>query len=123
MKRLSINDLSSEISEDILLILAEMANEIPPSKEWNEIFGHLSINDLQRVMNKKRELQKLEKEMNDKLKNDFELQKEKQIKDKFYENLDPNGFYGNMGQPETIEEYKNRYGVYPVGYDENGIKL
>lgn len=121
MKRLSIQDLPSEISEDILLILAEMANEIPPSKEWNAVFGHLSIIDLQRVMNKKIELQKLEKELNNRLKPDSEFYKE--IKNKFHENLAPNGFYGNMGQPETIEEYKNRYGSYPIGYDENGQKV
>lgn len=32
-------------------------------------------------------------------------------------------FYGNIGEPETAEEYKNKYGVYPPGYNENGKKL
>ena len=44
-------------------------------------------------------------------------------KSNFYENPGPTGFYGNMGQPETVEEYKNRCGKYPPGYDENGIKI
>ncbi len=27
-------------------------------------------------------------------------------------------FYGNMGQPETPEEFKNRYGVWPPGFKD-----
>jgi hypothetical protein len=48
-----------------------------------------------------------------------EARKWEQIKN----DRDPNKFYGNMGQPDTPEQYKNRYGVWPSGYDEHGNKL
>jgi hypothetical protein len=36
---------------------------------------------------------------------------------------DPHTFYGNMGQPDTPEEFKNRYEVWPPGYDKDGINF
>ncbi|WP_047414159.1 hypothetical protein [Cellulophaga sp. Hel_I_12] len=32
-------------------------------------------------------------------------------------------FFGNMGEPTTPSEFKNKYDVWPPGYDKNGNKI
>lgn len=122
MKRIGAEQLPSVLTEEVISILAEMADEVPQSKEWHEIFDLLSPDDLRKVMDRKIELQRKKererKEAMTKEQRDLEEQKWQKIK----EDKDPFKFYGNMGQPETPQEYKNRYGVWPPGYDESGNK-
>ncbi len=123
MKRIKLEDLPQNLNDDIINILAYMANEIPQSKDWHDIFEILSDVDYRRVMDKRSELQYQEEESRKAVMTEEERAEEKRKTDKFIENLKPTDFYGNMGQPETIEDFKNRYGEYPPGYDENGNKI
>lgn len=116
-------DITEYLNEIQLEILAEMLDEIPTSKEWIECHKKLSDEQLFKVHNKLGELidRKEQQRINSMSKDDKEKDDEKWRL--WYENADSNSFYGNMGQPVTLEDYKNRYGRYPVGYDENGNKI
>jgi hypothetical protein len=125
MKRIKKEELPIILTDDIITILAEMADETPQSIEWQEIFDVLSPADFRKIMDRKLELQKqkeqaLKESMTEEEKLEQESKRAKMI-EKLKE--DPNTSYGNMGQPDTPEQYKNRYGVWPSGYDEHGNKL
>lgn len=123
MKRIKPEDLPKVLTEEDINTLAEMANEIPQSEEWHKIFGLLSPENFRKIMDRKVELQK-ERENARKESMTEEERKEEAAKwERIKNNRDPHKFYGNMGQPETPQEFKNRYGVWPPGYDENGNKL
>jgi len=123
MKRIKAEELPDVLTEDIITTLAKMSDEIPQSKEWHEIFDILSPTDYRKVMDKKSELQKeKEKERQEKM-TEQEKAEEAAKWERIRNDPDPNKFYGNMGQPETPQEYKNRYGVWPPGYDKNGNKI
>jgi hypothetical protein len=102
-----------------------MIDEVPQSKEWHEIFEVLSPQDYQRVEEKRLLIQKRKEQERQASMTAEEKSKEAEKRKKMLENLerDPNTFYGNMGRPQTPEDYKNAYGVWPPGYDENGNKL
>ncbi|MFN3405304.1 MAG: hypothetical protein ACK40G_14485 [Cytophagaceae bacterium] len=115
--------LPKVLTEEIITILAKMANEIPQPIEWHQIFEILNENDIQRIMDRKVKIQiELEKSRKDKM-TEQEKENEKLVWEKIKNDPDPNKFYGNMGQPETPQEYKNRYGQWPPGYDKDGNKL
>ncbi|CAA0196340.1 conserved hypothetical protein [Tenacibaculum maritimum] len=123
MKRIKPEELPKVLTDEIIEILAKMIDEIPQSKEWHDIFEILSDENYRRVEDKRIELQHQEEESRKAAMTEEERAEEKRKADKFIENLKPTDFYGNMGQPETIEDLKNRYGEYPLGYDENGNKI
>lgn len=123
MKILNPNNSPKVLSEKEIDILAKMSNEIPQSKEWKEIFKILNKVDLRKVMDRRISIQSENIEHNEGLLSENEKNELQEKKDNFYEKLKPDSFYGNMGQPETPQEYKNRYGVWPPGYDENGNKI
>lgn len=123
MKRINAEEITENLSEEQLEILAEMLDEIPVSTEWLECYKKLTDTQLLQVHNKLGEL--IDRKERERLNAMTKEEKEKED-DKWRlwrENLDPNDFHGNMGQPTTLEDYKNRYGVYPNGYDENGNKI
>ncbi len=111
MKRIKPDELPAVLTEDVVQILVAMSIEFPKATfDWADVSQLLEERgQLQFVLEKVQEYNK-KKEGTERNSN-------------FYENPGPNGFYGNMGQPETVEEYKNRCGKYPPGYDENGIKI
>jgi hypothetical protein len=123
MKRINAEEITENLSEEQLEILAEMRDETPVSKEWLECYKKLTDTQQFQVYNKLGELidRKEQERLNAMTKEEKEKEDEKwRI---WRENLDANDFHGNMGQPTTLEDYKNRYGVYPNGYDENGNKI
>jgi len=125
MKRIKPEELTTVLTDDMLYILAQMADEVPQSKEWHEIFEILSPKDYEKVEERRCDIQKQKELVRLALMTDEEKVKEAEKRKMMLENLekDPNTFYGNMGRPQTPEDYKNAYGVWPPGYDENGNKI
>ncbi|MFB9079921.1 hypothetical protein ACFFLS_08520 [Flavobacterium procerum] len=123
MKRINPEEITANLSEEQLEILAEMMGEKPTSKEWLECHKKLDGAQLFLIHQKRIDLiQRKEQERLDAMTNE-ERQAEDEKWKIWYENLSPNHFHGNMGEPETLNDYKNRYGVYPSGYDKNGNKI
>lgn len=125
MKRITKDQLPKILTAEIIETLAEMIDEVPQSKEWHEIFEILSPKDYEKVEERRRDIQKQKELVRLALMTDEEKVKEAEKRKMMLENLekDPNTFYGNMGRPQTPEDYKNAYGVWPPGYDENGNKI
>lgn len=125
MKRIKAEDLPEALSEEMISTLVEMALEFPKKTfDWAEISELLEKRgQLHIILDRVEELQK-ERE---KARRDAMTEEEKEEEAAKWERIkndpDPHKFYGNMGQPETPKEFKNRYGVWPPGYDENGNKL
>jgi hypothetical protein len=116
MKRISKEELPVVLTDDVINILAHMANETPQSKEWIEIFDILSNENYLKI-EKRRSL--IQRTRRDKRINDMtseELIAEKNKWKKINDNVNEDEFYGNMGEPQTAEEYKQKYGVYPPDY-------
>jgi hypothetical protein len=123
MKRINPQEITENLTEEQLEILAEMANENPVPQEWIECSKRLNDEQKFQVYHKRGELiDRKEKERINAMTKE-EKDKEDEKWRLWYANLDPYGFHGNMGQPETPQEFKNRYGVWPPGYDANGNKL
>ena len=100
-----------------------MANEIPQSEEWHKIFDILSYEDIRKIMDKRIEIQDLESEELKSQMTEEEKNINEQKKQEFLKKLeeDPNLFFGNMSRPDTPEEFKSRFGVWPDG--TNGKKF
>ena len=123
MKRIKVEELPKILTEEVINTLAEMANEVPQTKDWHQIFDLLCHDDLRRVMDRKLAIQQEQEKARKASMTEEEKADEAAKWERIKNDPDPNKFYGNMGQPETPQEYKNRYGVWPPGYDENGNKL
>lgn len=123
MKRIKPEDLPEILTDDVLKILAEMLAETPVSDEWKECYKKLTDEQLFLVHNTLSDIIQTKEESRKATMTEEERAEEKRKTDKFIENLKPTDFYGNMGQPETIEDLKNRNGEYPSGYDKNGNKI
>lgn len=123
MKRINPKELPYVLTEEIINTLALMADEIPQSKEWHDIFDLLSPSNLRLIMDRKIEIQDQEEKKKYNSMTQEEKKEEEERHKRFYENLDPSGFYGNMGEPETPQQFKDKYGVWPPGYDKNGDKI
>lgn len=122
MKRIKAEEITENLSEEQLEILAEMLGETPVSKEWLECHKKLTDEQIGLVHDKRGELRERKEQERIAAMTKEEKKKEDEKWRKWHEKLDPYGFYGNMGQPDTPQEFKNRYGVWPPGYDENGHK-
>jgi hypothetical protein len=122
MKRIKSEDLPKVLDEQTIDILAHMADEVPQSEEWYSIFDLLNPEDYRRVMDRRLELQsELQKKKNEAMTEQEKKEDEEKWR-RIREDKIPR-FYGNMGEPETPEQYKDKYGVYPPGYDETGKKI
>jgi len=125
MKRIKPEELPETLTDEVINTLVEMASEFPKTTfDWANISelleqrGQLNI-----ILNKIEERQKQkEKERLESMSEEEKAQEEAKW-EKIRNDPNPYKFYGNMGQPETVQEYKNRYGVYPPGYDEEGNKI
>jgi len=119
MKRIKVEDLPDIITAEIIDILANTEMEMPVSKEWIAIAKKLSMEQRISINNRISEIQ----QQQEKARRDAMTEEEKADEAAKWERIrndpDPYKFYGNMGQPETPQEYKNRYGVWPPGYNEN----
>ncbi|WP_299104235.1 hypothetical protein [uncultured Tenacibaculum sp.] len=118
MKRIKPNEISENLSEEQLEILAKMANEIPVSNEWIECSKKLNEDQKSLVYRKRGELREREEEERLLKMTEEEKMKEDKKWQLWYSDIDSNSFHGNMGQPETPEEFKRRYGVWPSGHEE-----
>lgn len=123
MSRLRPEDISKELTEEKIILLANMAMKFPVTEEWREIAKLLSVEQRILVNNKISELKRMEEEQRQASLSEEEKAEEAAKWERIKNDPDPHKFYGNMGQPETPQEFKNRYGVWPPGYDENGNKL
>jgi predicted enzyme involved in methoxymalonyl-ACP biosynthesis len=126
MKRITLNELPKVITEDVFGILVEMALEVPKQTfDWRDISIYLSENNLEllmKILDRVDEHQKSLEQAKEDAKSEEQRRLEAEHNRVFYENLNPKAFYGNMGEPETPQEYKDKYGVWPPGYDEYGNK-
>lgn len=124
MKRIAKEELPETLTEDVINILVEMAMEDPKlTFDWADVSDILEARgQLKTILEKVRVVKKAIEQAKQDAKSDKQKQRENEEWQAFVENADPNGFYGNMGQPETPQEYKNRYGVWPPGYDNSGTK-
>lgn len=123
MKRIKPEEITENLSDEQLEILAEMLGETPTSNEWRDCYKKLTDSQLFQIHNKRGELINRKEQERLNAMTEEERKKEDEKWRIWYENLSPNDFHGNMGEPATLNEYKSRYGVYPYGYDENGNKI
>lgn len=119
MKRIKPQEITEKLSDEQLIALAELANEIPISIDWIECSKKLNDEQKFQVYQKRGEL--LEEKEQDRLSTMTIEEKKEEVEkqNRLDENIDSFSFYGNMGQPTTMNEYKNRYGGNPPGYNEN----
>lgn len=124
MNKIKKEELPDILTDEIILILVNMAMEFPKTTfDWAEVSELLKErNQLMLILDKVDEIQRKKEQDRKASLSEEEKEATELTRKKFYKNLDPNGFYGNMGQPETAQEYKNRYGVWPPGYDKDGNK-
>lgn len=109
MERLKPEELPEILTEEIIDILARMSEELPQSKEWQAINEKLSYSDYLKIAERKEQLQKLKhQEQVDRMTEEERREEEAKWK-KALEDETP-GFRGNTGEPETQEEYDNKYG-------------
>lgn len=101
IKRIKPEELPNVLTNEIVEILAHMANETPQSKEWQDIFDLLNNEDFRLVMDKRSELQKQEHQRWWNSLSDEEKKEEERKGKKAQDDSD--GFYGNMGSPEYPE--------------------
>ncbi|PAM95283.1 hypothetical protein B4N84_08395 [Flavobacterium sp. IR1] len=116
-KYINPEDLPNILDEKTITILAKMSNEIPQSKEWHKIFDLLSYENIRKVMNRTIEIQNLEAEKRKSQMTIEERLDDEEKKQTLLKKLeeDPHYFYGNMSQPDTPEEFKSKFGVWPNG--------
>jgi hypothetical protein len=117
MNELYTSGFPRNISHLEIQQLAEMALKNPLSEPWITINRFLTAEQKvqvnQRIESIKYELFQKKRSsipeaqgMDEKTWNEIKRQQE------------VHKFYGNMGQPETPEEFKNRYGVWPPGFKD-----
>lgn len=106
-------EITEKLNDEQLRTLAEMANEILISNDWIECSKKLNDEQKFQVYQKRGEL--IEEKEYERLNTMTVEEKQKRL----VENINPFSFLGNMGQPTTMNEYKNRYGGNPPGYNEN----
>jgi hypothetical protein len=85
-----------------------MADEVPQSTEWYEIFDWLSPENYRRVMDKKVEMQRLAERSRWAALSEEQKRQEAEKWQRILVGDEPQ-FFGNMGQPETRSEYESRY--------------
>lgn len=125
MKKFTKNTLPSKLTEEVIDILVEMALENPKQTfDWAEVSELLEQRgQLREVLIKVRAVKKSIEQAKEDSKSEEQKKKEKKEWNEFVKNVDPKKFYGNMGEPNTPKEYRNKYGVWPPGYDKGGNKL
>lgn len=115
MKDFNPDDFPKNLSEEEIQNLTELAIKNPIGEIWKQIAARLTSEQKIRI---NRNIERKHYPESEKL---ASFQK-KPMNDETWERLikeqEVNKFYGNMGHPETPLEFKNRYGVWPAGFDE-----
>ena len=112
-----------ELNDVTVTILAKMAMTFPVTEEWRQIAEVLTDEQRVRVNNRVSEINRKIAADRKAAMSEKEKAEEAAQWERIKNDNDLHRFYGNMGQPETPQEFKNRYGVWPPGYDKNGNKL
>jgi|688.fasta_scaffold1449686_1 hypothetical protein len=120
MNELDSSSLPRNLNRNELIELAKLAIGFPLSEKWIAI-SKLLTPEQKVEINKRIESLKFEKDKKRNLKPESQGMDEKTWNE-IKEAQEAHKFYGNMGQPDTPIQFKNRYGVWPPGYDENGNK-
>jgi hypothetical protein len=125
MKRITKAELPEILTDDIINILVGMALEDPKlTFDWANVSDLLEERgQLKNILDKVRVIKKNIEQAKENAKSEEQKKKEKEEWDEFVKNADPKEFYGNMGEPETPQQYKDKYGVWPPGYDEKDNKI
>lgn len=127
MKKIKPEDLPLKLTSEIIEILVGMAREFPKTDfSWRDVSNLLQERgQLDIILSEIRRTESAERQKLEESKTPEQREKEKKALEESYKNIDYTQFHGNMGQPETITEYKYRYGTWPPGYDErvNPYKL
>ncbi len=104
-----------------------MAYEFPKQTfDWRDISNYLSEHNyplLRKILDKVDERKKAVEKLIEDAKSEEQKEKEKQEWQAFIKNADSKKFYGNMGEPETPQQWKDKYGTWPPGYDKDGNKI
>ena len=110
-------DLPEILDEKTTQILAEMANEVPQSREWHQIFDLLTPENLRKVLDKRIEIQTTELERKKSQMTEGKKKERQESRERTLKKLeeDPHYFLGNMSRPDTPEEHKYKFGVWPDG--------
>lgn len=118
MRIIKSEDLPEKLTPEIIDVLVEMAREFPKRTfDWAEVSEVLNDRgQLNIILDKVQQLDEEEERKKLNAKSDAEKNLESGLRQKFG-NSKPK-FIGNMGEPETVEEYKRKYGHYPPGYEE-----
>lgn len=115
MKDFNPDDFPKNLSVEEIQNLTELEIKNPIGEIWKQIAARLTSEQKIRI---NRNIERKHYPESEKL---ASFQK-KPMDDETWERLikeqEVNKFYGNMGQPETPLEFKNRYGVWPSGFDE-----
>jgi len=121
MKRITKEELPEILTEDIINILVEMALENPKRTfDWANVSELLEQRgQLKVILDKVRIIKRAIERAAEDAKSDEQKYLEAEHNKISYENLEPNKFNGNMGQPNGIYDYKDRYGVWPPGIDDS----
>ncbi|MEP6804118.1 MAG: hypothetical protein ABI892_06330 [Flavobacterium sp.] len=125
MKRITKAELPEILTDDIINILVEMAMEDPKlTFDWANISELLEERgQLKIILDKVRLIKKVIEQAKEDSKSEEKKKKEKEEWNEFVKNADPKEFYGNMGEPETPQQYKDKYGIWPPGSDEKDNKI
>ena len=125
MIRFTKETLPEKLTEGVIEVLVEMALEEPKKTfDWAEVSEILDKRgELKKVLAEVRIAKNKIEQAKEDLKSPEQKAKEEREWKEFVRNADPHKFYGNMGEPTTPQEYKNRYGVWPPGYDKNSNKI
>jgi len=107
VKRYKKEELPEELTEEFINSLAYMAEEFPSSTRWDDICKSLSDKDLLRIENRRSEIHKQQEEIRRLSLSEEERKKEDDSRQRMLDN--PFEFYGNMGRPETKEEWESFY--------------
>lgn len=124
MDNITLNNLPEKLDNDTIAALARMSMEVPVNENWREIVfsGKLSDEDKLKIDLKMCDILDEEKKEKEILLSDEEKREMEESRLRTLKNIEenPHYFYGNMGEPETPQEYRDKYGVWPPGYNKDG---
>ncbi|ADV48435.1 hypothetical protein Celal_1114 [Cellulophaga algicola DSM 14237] len=119
MKIIKPEDFPIEMSSENIDILASMALEDVISEEWREITFNILTDEQNTLINNR--ISEIQREDSKQRWSSLSPKEQAEEKQKIEESMkDQSTFIGNMGEPETLEEFKRRRGYDPRGskYDK-----
>lgn len=109
MSEISPDDFPKFLTREDIEKLSALVIKNPIATEWKMIASRLTP-EQKVAINKRVDDKKLSKQRS--TQSDAKLPIDDETWEDMKKRVEAAKFYGNMGQPETPEEYKNRYGVW-----------